>query len=109
MKYKVELTTQAQLDLLQIVEYFASKVALVFAEQKLVEIEQSINSLSFQPARGHKPHELHKINTAKQLEIIIDKIRIIYEIKGSNVFVMAIFDGRQNVQAHLLKRIQKFH
>jgi plasmid stabilization system protein ParE len=81
----------------------------LFLPKKIVDIKQAINSLSFQPIRGHKPHELYKINIAKQLEIIIDKIRIIYEIKESTVFVMAVFDGRQNVQAHLLKRIQKLH
>lgn len=109
MNYNVELSTQAQLDLLQIIEYFTSKVDIVFAEKKLVEIEHAINSLAFQSTRGHKPHELHTISTAKQLEIIVNKIRIIYEIKNNNVFITAIFDGRQNVQAHLLKRIQKSH
>lgn len=109
MKYDVLLTDQATLDLLQIVEYFTAKVSLIFAEKKLIEIEKMINSLSFQPSRGHKPHELYKINTAKQLEVIVDKIRIIYQIKDNNVFVTAIFDGRQNVQAHILKRIQKAH
>ena len=90
-------------------EYLTAKVSLTFAEKKLVEIENSIDSLSFQPNRGHKPHELYKIKTAKQLEIIVDKIRIIYEIKGNNIFVTAIFDSRQNVKAYLLKRSQKLH
>ena len=109
MKFDIELTTHAYMDLIQIVEYVTAKVNLSFAEKKLVEIEQAINSLSHQATRGHKPHELYKINTAKQLEIIIDRIRIIYEIKEKTVFVIAIFDGRQNVQSHLLKRIHKQH
>ena len=41
MNYNVELTTQAQLDLQQIIEYCASKVDSAFAEKKLVEIEQA--------------------------------------------------------------------
>jgi plasmid stabilization system protein ParE len=45
----------------------------------------------------------------KQLETIVEKTRIIYEIKANSVFVIAIFDGRQNVQAHLLQRMQKSH
>lgn len=109
MVHSVELTQQAQLDLQQMVEYYISKVDSVFAEKKLVELEQAINSLSYQASRGHKPHELYTISTAKQLEIIVNSIRIIYEIKNNNVFIMAIFDGRQNVQAHLFKRIQKSH
>ena len=107
--YNISLTEQANLDLLQVMEYFTAKVSLNFAEKKLIEIEKMIESLSFQPNRGHKPHELYKINTAKQLEIIVDKIRIIYEIKGNDIFIMAIFDSRQNVKAHLFKRIQKLH
>ena len=109
MTYNISLTEQASLDLLQIMEYFTAKVNLTFAEKKLVEIENMIKSLSFQPNRGHKPHELYKINAAKQLEIIADKVRIIYEIKGNDIFVTAIFDSRQNVKAHLLKRMQKLH
>jgi len=107
--YNVELTHQAQFDLQQIIEYCTSKVDIVFAEKKLIEIEQAINLLSLQPTRGYKPHELYKINTAKQLEIIINSICIIYEIKTPQVFITAIFDGRQNVQAHLLKRMLKLH
>jgi toxin ParE1/3/4 len=109
MTYKISLTEQASLDLLQIMEYFSAKVSLSFAEKKLVTIEKMIELLLFQPNRGHKPHELYKINTAKQLEIIVDKIRIIYEIKGHDIFVTAIFDGRQDVRSHLLKRMQKLH
>lgn len=67
MTYNVELTHQAQLDLQHIIEYYVSKVDIVFAEKKLAEIEEAINSLSLQLTRGHKSHELYKINTAKQL------------------------------------------
>lgn len=67
---------------------------MVFAEKKLVEIEQVVNSRAFQPTRGYKPHERYTISTAKQLEIIVNKIRIIYKIKNNNVFITAIFEGR---------------
>jgi plasmid stabilization system protein ParE len=90
-------------------EYFTTKVSLSFAEKKLIEIEKTIESLLFQPNRGYKPHELYKINTTKQLEIIVDKVRIIYEIKENDIFITAIFDSRQNVKTHLLKRMQKLH
>jgi toxin ParE1/3/4 len=109
MAYSVELTAQAYIDLKQIIEYFSVKVDLVFAEKILLKIEQAIDSLSYQPTRGHKPHELYKMSTAKQLEITVDKIPIIYEIQENSVFMTAIFDGRQNVQAHRLKRIHKLH
>ncbi|WP_175623875.1 hypothetical protein [Pseudocolwellia agarivorans] len=49
MNYHVELTTQAQLDLLQIIEYFTSKINLVFADKKLKEIEHAIYSHTQQP------------------------------------------------------------
>ena len=107
MKYEISLTEQASLDILQIMEYFSAKVSPSFAKKKLTDIEKMVESLSFQPNRGHKPHELYKINTAKQLEIIVDKIRIIYEIKGHNIFIIAVFDSRQDIKTHLLQRMQK--
>jgi len=46
VEYKIELTKQANFDLLQMVEYFAAKVDFIFAQKKLNEVEQAINSLS---------------------------------------------------------------
>lgn len=107
--YKVELTHLARSDLFNIIEYFSSKAGGLVANQKLTEIESAIATLKELPDRGHKPHEMYNIITANQLEIIVNNIRIIYEIQTDMVYVIAIFDGRQNVKAHLQKRTIRFH
>lgn len=57
------------------------------------------------PSRGHKPHELYQIPKVDVLEIISGNCRIIYKIKPKIVYIIAILDGRQDVKAHLIKRI----
>lgn len=107
--YAIALTHLARTDLFDMIDYFTSKVSREFAVKKSTEIETMIMTLQKMPERGHKPHELYKISTAIQLEIIKDRIRIIYEIHTDRVFIVAIFDARQNVSSHLLKRMTYQH
>ncbi len=104
MTFSVELTREAAEDLLAIGEYYYSHAGANVAEQILTEIESAIASLSAQPERGHLPHELYSIRNAKEREIIAGRYRILYQIKHRSVYVIAIFDGRQNVKTHLLNR-----
>lgn len=109
MKYKVNLTRFAQTDLLMIGEYYLSKVGAGHALNILMDIETAIESLKNQPQRGHRLHELYQIPSLNQLEIIVDRYRIIYQIQDSNVYIIAIFDCRQDVKSHLLKRMSILH
>ena len=109
MIYHIELTPQAQSDLLMIVEYYYSQAGSDVAENPLSKLENGIATLAEMPQRGHKPHELFEIASADELEIIIDGYRIIYKIKQQIVYVIAIFDGRQEVKKHLMQRMMKFH
>lgn len=105
MKHQVKLTDLAQRDLLLIAEYYVSKAGKEKASQILNRIVDAIKSLEKNPLRGHKPHELIDAVADKYLEIISNPYRIIYRINSSTIFIIAIFDGRQNVKAHLNKRI----
>ncbi len=104
MSYMVELATDAQQDLIAIVEYYHSKAGPGPASVWLSQIETALRSLQDQPLRGHRPHELHGIRVAKELEIIVARYRILYQIRDKTVYVIAIFDGRQDVKHHLQKR-----
>ena len=109
MQFKIELTLFAQSDLLLIGEYYLSKAGVEVAQGVLKNIEEAIDTLTSQPKRGHKPHELYDIVNTDYLEIITNRYRIIYQVKGHVIYVIAIFDGRQDVKSHLLKRLSYIH
>jgi len=109
VKYKVELTQDARLDLLAIIEFYQQTAGDSIAKSMLAVIQTALESLEELPTRGHKPHELHSIRTATELEVIVDRYRIIYLLKNETVFVIAIFDGRQDVKAHLSKRRSRLY
>lgn len=109
MTYKVTLTHDAREDVRAIAEYYLSKAGKTMAGKIIDSIETAILSLQTQPKRGHKPHELYGMASFAELEIIVDRYRIIYLLREQNVFVIAVFDGRQNVQRHLSKRRMNSH
>ncbi|MFT4926539.1 MAG: toxin ParE1/3/4 [Phenylobacterium sp.] len=109
VQYKIELTHFAHSDLLLIGEYYLSKAGAQVAQKILQNIEDAIDKLNFQPTRGHKPHELYDIANTNYLEIIANHHRIIYQIQSTTVYIIAIFDGRQDVKSHLLKRLTYIH
>lgn len=109
MQFKIELTLFAQSDLLLIGEYYLSKAGVEVAQGILKSIEDAIDTLTSQPKRGHKPHELYDIVNTNYLEIIANRYRIIYQIKDNIIYIIAILDGRQDVKTHLLKRLSYIH
>jgi toxin ParE1/3/4 len=109
MTFTVKLTHQAKQDLLNIAQYYLSKAGTDVAIALVDSIEQAVQTLQDMPERGHKPHELYQVPMAAILEIISKSYRIIYKLMDDQVVVVAIFDGRQDVKVHLLKRLASLH
>ena len=109
MTYNVEIARSAKADLEGIAEYYLSKAEPALAAGILNKLEVALYSLADHPERGHKPHELTDFPDLKELEIIADPYRIIYQIRTKTVYIIAIFDGRQDVKSHLRKRLTWFY
>ena len=105
MKYKVEIARSAEDDLVGIAEYYLSKAGPALATDILSKLGLALSSLADHPERGHKPHELYDFPDLKELEIVADPYRVIYQIRKKTVYIIAIFDGRQDVKSHLRKRL----
>lgn len=107
MSYHIQITKSAKKDLKNIGEFHISKYGVDQARKVIKEIQQSILSLQEMPERGHKPHELYDIPVIDFFEIIINKYRIIYKIttEAEKIYVIAIFNGRQDVKSHLVSRL----
>ena len=61
MIYRVYIISDAEEDLIEIYKYIASDDSIEKAENLLQKLEETCQSLSEFPDRGHIPPELHRI------------------------------------------------
>ena len=92
--YKLKWTSNAKEDLLNIVGYI-----------KYEQIKENAQSSNFFPLRGRVVPELLKEGITIYRELIAQPYRIMYKIENDTVYIMAIFDSRQNIEELLLQKL----
>jgi len=101
--YKVYWTNLAKDDLDEIINYI-SQDSINTAIKKLKQIQKSAYSLNNYPKKGRIVPELKQFNIIRYRELILNPWRIIYKIDKKDVYVLAVIDGRRNVEDILLNR-----
>ena len=104
-RYRVQITQEAEFDLIEIYQYVAEIDSAQSADRPLDHLESLCLSLADLPARGHVPPELDSIGVSRYLELHFEPYRVIYEVDGSDVFVHGVFDGRRDMQSLLARRL----
>lgn len=102
--YGVEWTTSAKNDLLNIVTYI-KKDSPAAANDVYQKIKEKAHSSNFFPLKGRVVPELQKEGITFYREIIAAPWRIIYKVGNESVYIMAIFDSRQNIEEILLQKL----
>jgi len=102
--YKIRWTSTAKEDLLHIVAYIKEGSPSI-ARAVYQQIKSKANSSNFFPLRGRIVPELQKEGISMYRELISSPWRIMYKVDSSTVYIMAIFDSRQNVEELLLQKI----
>ncbi len=102
--YKVQWTANAKDDLLNIVDYMKQE-SPESARKVYTQIKERAHSSNFFPYRGRVVPELQKEGITIYRELVENPWRIVYKIEDDTVFVMAIFDARQNVEELLLQKL----
>ena len=102
-KYKVLWTNHAKIDLMEIIEYIAID-SKNLAIEKLHQIQEKAQKLCDTPEKGRFIPELERQNVTRYRELIISPWRIMYKIEQQKVYVLAVIDGRRNIEDILLKR-----
>jgi toxin ParE1/3/4 len=102
-KNKVLWTSTARKDLEEIIEYI-SKDSIQIAIEKYEKIKEAAQQLSLYSEQGRIIPELAEQNIRKYREIIISPWRLMYKVEGNIVYVMAVIDGRRNIEDILLNR-----
>ncbi len=105
MAYAVRVTEEAERDLLELFCYVAQHDSIRAAEHVLDKLEQACQRLQDFPARGHVPPELERLAIPDYREIHWKPYRILYEVAGRQVNILAVLDGRRDLQDLLMRRL----
>jgi toxin ParE1/3/4 len=105
MKYKVEITGEAEQDILDLHHYIARHDSVQNADHVFNRLEELCLSLSEQPHRGHVPPELGSIGIKEYLEVHFKPYRVIFQITGKTVYIHCVVDGRRDMRTFLERRI----
>ncbi|KGP74773.1 plasmid stabilization protein [Desulfosporosinus sp. Tol-M] len=93
----------AQGDLRKIIEYIALDNSIQ-ARRVYLAIKQKADDLRQMPLQGRIVPELRYYNIIIYRELISPPWRIIYKTEKNKVWVLAVIDGRRNVEEILLER-----
>lgn len=91
-------------DLEELVSFIALDAAHD-AERVLQRIERRASTLESSPARGRAVPELARFGMRSWRELIVRPYRIVYRAEGDTVTVLAVFDGRRDLEDVLLERL----
>lgn len=101
--YQIFWTQTAQQDLKKIIEYIAAD-SEIQARKVYLGIKQKADHLRQMPLRGRIVPELRYYSILTYRELISLPWRIIYKTEENKVWVLAVIDGRRNVEDILLDR-----
>lgn len=102
--YRIRWTEIAEEDLAAIVEYIATDSPDA-ASAVFDRIRSLADELVSFPERGRIVPELYKYGISQYRELLPSPWRLIYRIEEGVVFVMAVIDGRRDLEDLLLERI----
>ncbi len=102
--YVVQWTPEAEFDAATIVDYFNDAIN---TEKVIVQFGKQANSLQRLPERGRVVPELRKFGVLHYRELIHKPWRMIYSIRGREVWIMAVVDGRRDLADLLFERLAR--
>ena len=105
MSYKVLLTHSAERDLEAIYDYIAENDTQASANHVLDKLMEVAESLAAYPERGSYPKELLALGIREYRQALFKPYRLIYRVRGKQVIIYIIADGRRDMQTLLTRRM----
>ncbi len=103
---RIVWATPAQEDLADIVDYLSlesTSAAATFIDR----VDASVKQLAEHVHIGRVVPELERHNITKYRELILTPWRLFYRAEQRTVSVLAVIDGRRNVEDILLRRMMR--
>ena len=73
----------------------------------LGRVDEAVKALGSQPRLGRVVPELERQNITRYREVVLSPWRLFYREEKGQVFVLAVIDGRRNVEDILLRRLMR--
>lgn len=104
-EFVVRLTLGARADIAAIHDYLLEQSSEAVAEVFLKSVLDKIATLERFPMRGSIPLELQTLGVTEFRQLLLRPYRLFYHLKDKTVFVMAVADGRRDMQSFLNARL----
>ncbi len=105
VKFEVVLTSGAEQDLEAIHDYIAEFDCVANADYVLDQLTDVARRLSSFPERGSYPKELVALGIKEYRQTAFKPYRVIYRVRGCQVVIYLIVDGRRDMQSVLARRL----
>jgi plasmid stabilization system protein ParE len=105
-RFSISFSISAESDLNEIVNYF-EPINQKYAVELYLKLRNKIEDLYENPERGRVVPELEHRGINDYRELLEGNYRVIYSIKGQNVFIHTIIDSRRNLEEILIKRLME--
>lgn len=103
--FEVLLTEGAERDLEAIHDHIAQFDSAAAANRVLDRLMEVAQSLSRFPERGSYPKELIALGIKEYRQTSFKPYRLIYRVRGAQVIIYLIADGRRDMQSVLARRL----
>lgn len=104
-RFRVRLADDAERDIEDIHRYIARHDSQAMADRVLDALLKTCEMLAAMPERGNVPKELGPVGITEYREVHYKPYRIIYRVRGSDVVVYCIIDGRRDMRSFLERRL----
>lgn len=101
---RIVWATPAAHDLTEVVDYLA-RDSPAAAARFLAPVDQTVSRLGSLPRLGRVVPELERHQVDRYREVVLNPRRLIYRADPDRVYVLAVIDGRRNVEDILLRRL----
>ena len=71
----------------------------------LDQVDEAVRRLASLPRLGWVVPELERHQVVRYREVVLSPWRLIYRVEPDRVYVLAVIDGRRNVEDVLLRRL----
>jgi len=102
---KIVFSPNAAQDLKEIYRYIINNDSFASGKAVYQNIKSSCLQLANFPNKEKIPPELARISVLRYHQIVWKPYRIIYKLSDETIYIMAILDGRRNLEELLTKRL----
>lgn len=107
-QYKVYWTKEATADLEELVDY-VSKDRVSAAKSIYKKIKSKCRELKISPEKYRRVPELLDVYIERYREIIIPPYRVVYKVTESEVYIIAVIDGRRDFESFIFDRLLRIN